>query len=134
MHPERHRACCELRLNVRRIVPGGGGVAGQHLPQAEVDEVVPPVVPRRTIGVHACLEDRIRVRPVSDEVRHCVYQTPGTPPEGRQLHGIGGDWKRHLAIEDWASYGQRRRAGRCGVARPAVLLQHAQYTTRCVTC
>ena len=52
---------------------GGGEVAGQHLPQAKVDEVVPPVVPGRTIGVHARLEGRIRVRPESDEVRQRVY-------------------------------------------------------------
>ena len=81
MYPERHRARCELRLNVRRI-EWVGGVAGQHLPQAEVDEVVPPVVPGRTIGVHERLEGSIRVLPVSDEVRHRVYQTPGTPPWG----------------------------------------------------
>ena len=72
MYPERHHACCELRLNVRRIVRGG--IAGQHLPQADVDEVVPSVVPGRTICVHAGLERRIRVRPVSDEIRHRVYQ------------------------------------------------------------
>ena len=82
MYPEWHRACCELRLNVRRIVRGAGGVAGQHVPQEDIDEVVPPVVPGRMIGVHARLEGRIRVRPVSDEVRHRVYQTPGTSPEG----------------------------------------------------
>ena len=82
MHPERQRACCELRQNLRRIVRGGGGVAGQHLPQAEVDKVVPPVVPGRTIGVHARLEGSICVLPVCDEVTHRVYQTPGTPPEG----------------------------------------------------
>ena len=80
VHPEGRRACCELRPNVRRI-QREGGVADQHLPQAEVDELVPPVVPRRTIGVHARLEGSIRVLPVSDEVRHRVYQTPGTPPE-----------------------------------------------------
>ena len=89
MYPERHHACCELRLNVRRIVPGG--IAGQHLPQADVDEVVPSVVPGRTICVHARLECHICVRPVSDEIRHRVYQAPGTSPEGWQLHGIGGD-------------------------------------------
>ena len=83
MYPERRRACSELRQNVRRIERGGEGVvAGQHLPQAEVDEVVPPVVPGRTIGVHARLESSIRVLPVSNDVRHRVYQTPGTPPEG----------------------------------------------------
>ena len=89
MYPERHHACRELRLNVRRIVRGG--IAGQHLSQANVDEVVPSVVPGRTIRVHARLERRIRVRPVSDEIRHRLYQAPGTSPEGRQLHGIGGD-------------------------------------------
>ena len=89
MYPERHHACCELRLNVRRIVRAG--IAGQHLPQADVDEVVPSVVPGRTICVHARLERRIRVRPVSDEITHGVYQAPATSPEGRQLHGIGGD-------------------------------------------
>ena len=89
MYPERDHACCELRLNVRRIVRGG--IAGQHLPQADDDEVVPSVVPGRTICVHAHLERRIRVRPVSNEIRHRVYQAPGTSPEGRQLHGIGGD-------------------------------------------
>ena len=89
MYPERHHACCELRLNVRHIVRGG--IAGQHLPQADVDEMVPSVVPGRTIYVHARLERRICVRPVSDEIRHRVYRTPGTSPEGRQLHGIGGD-------------------------------------------
>ena len=88
MHPERHHACCEPRLNVRRVVRVG--IAGQHLPQADVDEVVPSVVPGRTICVHARLERRIRVRPVSDEMRHPVYQAPGTPPEGRQLHGYSG--------------------------------------------
>ena len=41
MHPERHRARCEPRLNVRRVVRVG--IAGQHLPQADVDEVVPPL-------------------------------------------------------------------------------------------
>ena len=89
MHPERLRARCELRLNVRRIVRVG--IAGQHLPQADVDEVVQSVVPGRTVCVHACLERGIRVRLVSDEIRQCVYQAPGTSPEGRQLHGIGGD-------------------------------------------
>ena len=84
---------------------GGGGVAGQQLPRADVDEMVPSVVPGRAIGVHARLEYRIRVRPVSDEVRHCIYQTPDTSPVGRQLHRIGGDRKPHLAIEDWGSYG-----------------------------
>ena len=85
MYPERHHACCELRLNVGRIVRGG--IAGQHLPQADVDEVVPG----RTICVHARLERRICVRPVSDEITHRVYQAPSTSPEGRQLHEIGGD-------------------------------------------
>ena len=89
MHPERHRARREPRLNVGRVVPVG--IAGQHLPQADVDEVVPPVVPGRTVRIHARLERRIRVRPVSDEIRHCVYQAPGTSPEGWQLRGIGGD-------------------------------------------
>ena len=59
----------------------GRGFVDQHPPQAEVDKVVPRVVPGRTIGVHAHLEGSIRVLPVSDEVRHRVYQTPGTPPE-----------------------------------------------------
>ena len=89
MYPERHHACCELRLNVRRIVRGE--IPGQHLPQADVGEVVPSVVPGWTICVHARLERRIRVRPMSDKIRHRVYQAPGTSPEGRQLHGIGGD-------------------------------------------
>ena len=89
MYPNRHHACCELRLNVRRIVRGE--IARQHLPQADVDEVVPSVVPGRTICVHARLERPIRVRPVSDEIGHRVYQAPGTSPEGRELHGIGGD-------------------------------------------
>ena len=89
MHPERHRARCESRLNVGRIVRVG--IAGQHLPQTEVDEVVPSVVPGRTVRVHARLKRRIRVRPVSDEIRHRVYQAPGTSPEGRQLRGIGRD-------------------------------------------
>ena len=79
VYPEWHRACCELRLNVWRIVRGG--VAGQHPPQADVDEVVAPVVPGRTIGIHARMEGRIRVRPVSHEVSHRVYQTPSTSPE-----------------------------------------------------
>ena len=64
MHPERHRARREPRLNVGRVVRVG--IAGQHLPQADVDEVVPPVVLGRTVRVHARLERRIRVRPVSD--------------------------------------------------------------------
>ena len=89
MHPERHRARCEPRLNVRRIVRVG--IAGQHLPQADVDEVVPSVVPGWTVRVHARLERRIHVRPVSDEIRHRVYQAPGTSSEGWQLRGIGGD-------------------------------------------
>ena len=46
MHPERHRACCKPRLNVRRVVRVE--IAGQHLPEADVDEVVPSVVPGRT--------------------------------------------------------------------------------------
>ena len=75
------------------------------MPQADVDEMVPPVIPGRTIRVHARLECRIRVRHVSDKIGHRVYETPGTLPEGRQLHGIGGNRKQHLAIEDWASYG-----------------------------
>ena len=79
MHPERHRARCEPRLNVRRVVRVG--IAGQHLPQADVDEVVPSVVPGRTVRVHARLERRIRVRPLSDEIRHRVYQAPGTSPK-----------------------------------------------------
>ena len=89
MYPERHNACFELRLNVRRIVRGG--IAGQHLPQTDVDDMVPSVVPGRTICVHGRLERRICVRPVSDEIGHRVYQAPGTSPEGRQLHRIGGD-------------------------------------------
>ena len=101
MHPERHRARCEPRLNVGRVVRVG--IAGQHLPQADVDEVVPPVVPGRTVRVHARLERRVRVRPVSDEIRHCVYQAPGTSPEGWQLRGIGGDRWRHLANEGCVS-------------------------------
>ena len=84
-----HRARCKPRLNGRRVVRVG--IAGQHLPQADVDEVVPSVVPGRTVRVHARLERRIRVRPVSDEIRHRVYQAPGTSPEGWQLRGIGGD-------------------------------------------
>ena len=83
MHPERHRARCEPRLNVRRVVRVG--------PQADVDKVVPSVVPGWTVRDHARLERRIRVRPVSDEIRHRVYQAPGTSPEGWQLRGIGGD-------------------------------------------
>ena len=67
--------------------------------------MVPPVVRGRTIGIHARLECPICVWPVCDEIRHGVYQAPGTSPEGRQLHGIGGDRKRHSAIEDLASYG-----------------------------
>ena len=97
MHPERHRARREPRLNVGRVVRVGN--AGQHLPQADVDEVVPG----RTVRVHARLERRIRVRPVSDEIRHRVYQAPGTSPEGWQLRGIGGDRKRHLANEGCVS-------------------------------
>ena len=89
MYPEWHHACCELRLNVRRIVRGG--IAGQHLPQADVDETVPSVVPGRTICVPARLERRICVRPVPEEIRHRVYQAPGTSHEGRQLHGMGRD-------------------------------------------
>ena len=89
MLPERHRARREPRLNVGRVVRVQ--IAGQHLPQADVDGVVPPVVPGRTVRVHARLERRIRVRPVSDKIRHCVYQAPGTSPEGWQLRGIGGD-------------------------------------------
>ena len=89
MYPEGHHACCELRLNVRRIVRGG--ITAQHLPQADVEEVVPSVVPGRTICVHPRLQRRIRVRPVSDEIRHRVYQALGTSPEGPQRHGIGGD-------------------------------------------
>ena len=89
MYPERHHASCELRLNFRRIVPGG--IAGRHLPQEDVDEMVPCVVSGRTICVHARLERRICVRPVPDEIRHRVYQAPGTSPEGRQLHGMGRD-------------------------------------------
>ena len=89
MHPEGHRAGCKPRLNVRRVVRVG--IAGQHLSQADVDEVVPSVVPGLTVCVHTRLERRIRVRPVSDEIRHRVYQAPGTSPEGRQLRGIGGD-------------------------------------------
>ena len=89
MHPERHRARREPRLNVGRVVRVG--IAGQHLPQADVDEVVPPVVPGWTLRVYARLERRICVRPVSDEIRHCVYQAPGTSPEGWQLRRICGD-------------------------------------------
>ena len=44
--------------------------------------MVPPGVLGRTIGIHARSEDSIRVLPVSDEVKHHVYQMPGTPPEG----------------------------------------------------
>ena len=86
MHPERHRACCEPRLKSGALYGWG-----QHLPQADVDEVVPSVVPGRTVRVHARLERLIRVRPVSDEIRHCVYQALGTWPEGWQLRRIGGD-------------------------------------------
>ena len=89
MHTERHRACCESRLNVGRVIRVG--IAGQHLLQADVDEVVPSVVPGRTVRVHTRLERRIRVRPVSDEIRHCVYRARGTSPEGWQLRRIGGD-------------------------------------------
>ena len=89
MHRERHHARCELRLNVRRVVRVG--IAGQHLPQADVDEVVLSVVPGWKVRVHTRLERRIPVRPVSNGIRHRVYQAPGTSPEGWQLRGIGGD-------------------------------------------
>ena len=102
MYPEWHRACCELHLNFRRIVQRR--VAGQHLPQADVHKVVPPFISARTIGVHARLECRIRVRAVCDEITHHVYQTPASSPEGQHLHQIGGDKKRHSAIEDCATY------------------------------
>ena len=115
MQPERHRARCEPRLNVGRVVRVG--IAGQHLPQADVDEVVPSVVPGRTVRIHARLERRIRVRPVSDEIRHYVYQAPGTSPEGWQLRGIGGDRERHLANEGCVSKGHGRTGGLCGPSR-----------------
>ena len=89
MHPERHCARCEPRLNVRHVVRVG--IAGQHLPQADVDELVPSVVPGWKVRVHARLKRRIRVRPVSDEIRHRFHQAPGTSLEGWQLRGIGGD-------------------------------------------
>ena len=89
MHPKQHPARCEPRLNVRRVVQVG--IAGQHLLQADVNEVVPSVVPGRMVRVHARMERRIRVRAVSDEIRHRVYQGPGTSPEGWQLCWIGGD-------------------------------------------
>ena len=82
-------ARCELRLNVRRFLRVG--IAGQYLPQADVDDLVPSVVPGRTVRVHARLERRIGVRPVSDEIRHRVYQAPGASPEGWERRGIGGD-------------------------------------------
>ena len=122
MYPEGHRARCELRLNVRRIEQGGGGVVDQYPPQAEVHEVVPLVVPGRTIGVHARLEGSIRVPPVCDEVRLRVYETAGTPPQGWQLHGIGWDWKRHNSIYDPGRTAQR-----------GCLLPHALCTTLCPT-
>ena len=82
----------------------GGGVEGQHLPQADVHKMVQPIKAGRAIGVHAHLECRIRVRPMADKVRHRVYQTPGTSLEGGRFRGNGGSRKRHLAIKDWATY------------------------------
>ena len=102
VYPERHHARRKLRLH---ITGGGGGVVDQHSLQAEVEEVVPPVVPGRTIGLHARLEGSIRVLLVSEEVTHRVYQTAGTPPEGSQLLGIGRDWQRHNSNEGWVSCG-----------------------------
>ena len=96
MAPRLLRTALEWRVHCT----GGVGVAGQHLPQADVEKSVPPVIPGRTIGVRTRLEWRICVWPVSDEIGRRVYQTPGTSPEGQQLHRIGGDRKRHLAIED----------------------------------
>ena len=62
--------------------------------------MVPTTVPGRTIGVHACPECSVRVLPVTNEVKHRVYQTTGTSPEARQLHGGGRDWRlRHVAYE-----------------------------------
>ena len=81
VYREWHRACRKLHLHVGRV-ERGGGVVDQHSPQAEVDEVVPPVVRGRTIGLHARLECNVRLLPVFDEVRHLVYQTAGRPPEG----------------------------------------------------
>ena len=72
---------CLLRTAPEWQVHCTGVVACQHLPQEDVDKVVPTVVPGGTIGVHTRLAGRIPVRPVSDEVRHCVYQTPGASPE-----------------------------------------------------
>ena len=34
------------------------------------------------ISIDARMEGSIRVLPMYNEVRHGVYQTPGTPPEG----------------------------------------------------
>ena len=82
--------------------------------------MVPPVVPGRTIGLLTRLEGSVRVLPVSDEVKHRVHQTTGTPPEGCQLcwaAGIGGNdmvvTRAGRAMETTA-----REAGR-GFAPPA---------------
>ena len=79
---EWYRAHRKLHLHARRVKRGGGGVVDQHSPQAEANQMVPPVVPGGTIGFRARLEGSIRVLPVSDEVRHRVHQTASTPPEG----------------------------------------------------
>ena len=79
VYPERHHARRKLHLHVRRVE--WGAVVDQRAPRAEVDKV-PPVVPGPTIVLHARLEGNIRVLPMSDEVRHRVFQTAGTPREG----------------------------------------------------
>ena len=80
-NPKGHCARRKQHLHVRCAKQRGGGV-GEHSPQAEVGEVVPPVVPCRTIGVHACPECSVRVLPVSDEVNHRVHHMTGTSPLG----------------------------------------------------
>ena len=72
---------------------GGGGIAGQHVRQADVDEMVPSVVPAWTNCVHARLERRICVRPVSDEIRHRVYRARRLKTDkSTGLVGTGSDF------------------------------------------
>ena len=95
------------------------GVVDQHTPQAEVNKVVPSIVPGGTIIVQTCLELSVRVPPMLEEVGHCVHHTTVSSSEVCQLDTVGRDsGQRQEAHKGLPSYGEKgRRGGGGGGAR-----------------
>ena len=75
-----HRACRKQHLHARDAKRWG--IIDHHSPKAEVNEVVPAVVPGQTISAQACPERSVRVLQACDGVRQRLHQTTGTSPEG----------------------------------------------------